>query len=134
MSNILTMTSKRFSKYQRVLKNREYREIYNSSQRGGSAHFNYHILVYRQQRSRIGITVSKKVSKNAVDRNRIKRQVKEFYRLHQDQLTVGAVVITAKPSCGRANDIDRYASLEHLWQKVLKWQSWHLRNNNEIEQ
>ena len=121
------MTRKRFLKSQRVLKNREYREIYSSSQRGGSAHFNYHILAYPRQRARLGITVSKKVSKNAVDRNRIKRQVKEFYRQRQADLCIGAVVITAKPACLNATDIARYESLGQVWQKILKWQSWHLR-------
>lgn len=125
------MIGQRFLKTQRVLKNREYREIYNSSQRGGSAFFNYHILVYPQQRSRIGITVSKKVSKNAVDRNRIKRQVKEFYRHRQHQLTTGAVVITAKPGCYKASDAERYESLDQVWQKILKWQAWYVRSNTE---
>jgi len=120
------MTALRYRKSQRVLKSREYLDIYRSSQRGGSACFIYHVLAKSPEVSRLGVTVSKKVSKNATDRNRIKRQVKEFYRLRQEQLRIGALVITAKPACFSANDKQRLESLEQVWQKVLKWQAWHL--------
>ena len=123
------MKGHRFLKTQRVLTNRDYREIYASSQRGGSALFNYHVQVYPQQPPRIGITVSKKVSNKAVDRNRIKRQVKEFYRLRQNQLKIGSIVITAKPASQNASDSERYSSLEQVWEKILKWQAWYLRQH-----
>ncbi|MCB0335953.1 MAG: ribonuclease P protein component [Bdellovibrionales bacterium] len=38
-------------------------------------------------RSRIGLTVSKKVDKRAVKRNYVKRRVREVFRLHQAQLS-----------------------------------------------
>ena len=77
----------------------------------------------------LGVTVSKKVSKRAVDRNRIKRQVREFFRHHQADLTGAHIVITAKPSCLKASDEQRQESLQELWKKVLKWQRWHARQN-----
>lgn len=75
--------------------------------------------------SRIGVTVSKKVSKRAVVRNRLRRQIKEFYRAHQHELLKAELVITARPSCAKASPIQQSESLDVLWQKVLKWQRWH---------
>lgn len=36
---------------------------------------------------KVGVSVSKRNFKTAVDRNRIKRQLREAYRLHQQELT-----------------------------------------------
>lgn len=38
-------------------------------------------------RSRLGLTVSTKIDKRAVKRNRIKRLVREVFRMHQKRLT-----------------------------------------------
>ena len=102
----------------------QYQEVYKSKQWGGSQHFTFNVLACEGS-SILGVTVSKKVSKLAVDRNRIKRQIKEFYRLRQAQLLDAKLIITAKPSCYKANDAERLSSLDELWLKVLKWQRWH---------
>ena len=43
--------------------------------------------------SKAGITVSKKVSKSAVERNRIKRILREIYRINRDILKEGVYLI-----------------------------------------
>jgi ribonuclease P protein component len=71
-----------FPKIDRILKRYEFLEFYAS---GKAVHSPGFILVYKSGlpgRSRIGITVSRKVG-NAVVRNRIKRRVREYYRLHR---------------------------------------------------
>lgn len=52
-------------------------------------------------RSRIGITVSRKVG-NAVVRNRFKRRIREWFRAHRDELDppVDLVVIARRPGGG----------------------------------
>jgi len=104
----------------------QFQQVYKSKQWGGSKHYTFNVLACDDS-DLLGVTVSKKVSKLAVDRNRIKRQIKEFYRHHQAELSNAKLVITAKPSCRKANDSERLKSLEELWVKVLKWQRWHQR-------
>lgn len=123
----------KLSKTQRLRSPKDYRRVYQSKQWGGSTHHTFNVLAEDNQSSPVltvanalGVTVSKKVSKLAVQRNRIKRQTKEFYRLHQHQLQPFVeLVITAKPSCARADNKQRTESLELLWQKILKWQRWY---------
>lgn len=51
------------------------------------------------EESRIGIVVSKKVSKRAVDRNKVKRRIREIFRLTGDKLKTGFnIIIVAYPS------------------------------------
>ena len=131
----------RLSKAQRLKSPDDYRRVYQSKQWGASNHHSFNILATAEMvpteqedaktdangssTNVLGVTVSKKVSKLAVVRNQIKRQIKEFFRLHQHQLAGVQLVITAKPSCANAPPSERLLSLEQLWQKIKKWQRWH---------
>ncbi len=117
----------RFTRFQRLKKPDDFQRVYRSRQWGGSKHFSFNVSANSRQQGVLGVTVSKKVSKRAVDRNRIKRQIKEFYRLRQAEIAGADIVITAKPSCLVASDEDRLASLAELWVKLLKWQRWHTK-------
>jgi len=128
----LPQTSQRLRKQQRLRSPKQFQKVYRSKQWGGSTHHTFNILAsvdnVGNQLSRLGVTVSKKVSRQAVVRNRIKRQIREFYRVRKNDLIPCDLVITAKPSCAGAEDSQRFASLELLWQKILKWQRWYLNN------
>lgn len=129
-------------KTQRLRSPSDYRRVYQSKHWGGSTHHTFNVLAGDSQNSQgvavanvLGVTVSKKVSKLAVQRNLIKRQTKEFYRLHQHQLQPSVeLVITAKPSCAKADSEQRTDSLELLWQKVLKWQRWYQKTQEKENQ
>ena len=132
----------KLNKTQRLRSPSDYRRVYQSKQWGGSTHHTFNVLARDGQNSQavtvanaLGVTVSKKVSKLAVQRNRIKRQTKEFYRLHQHQLQSGVeLVVTAKPSCARADNQQRTESLELLWHKILKWQRWYQKTQAKENQ
>lgn len=132
----------KLNKTQRLRSPSDYRRVYQSKQWGGSTHHTFNVIAGENPNSQavtvanaLGVTVSKKVSKLAVQRNRIKRQTKEFYRLHQHQLQPSVeLVITAKPSCSGADNQQRIESLELLWQKILKWQRWYQKTQMKENQ
>jgi ribonuclease P protein component len=75
-----------FKKADRLLKRNEFIQLSKS----GRKFFNdYFIVLYapgRYNRSRLGITVTRKVGK-AVKRNRIKRLIREYFRLNRQRLS-----------------------------------------------
>ena len=74
-----------FTKADRILKRREFIALAESGRRVQNGHFIAIFSPNQLGRSRIGITVTKKVGP-AVKRNRIKRLVREYFRLSRDHL------------------------------------------------
>jgi ribonuclease P protein component len=66
----------------------------------GKRHYTRHFIVIIKQNglgiTRLGVTVSKKMG-NAVKRNRVKRLIREFFRLNNSKIPHGYdIVVTAK--------------------------------------
>ncbi|MBW2561133.1 MAG: ribonuclease P protein component [Deltaproteobacteria bacterium] len=79
------MKKESFGKKERVRKRGQYLNIYR---RGGRVHSTNFIVILSPNPSgekRLGVAVSKKVG-NAAQRNRIKRLIREFFRLNKDGL------------------------------------------------
>ncbi|MEA2013770.1 MAG: ribonuclease P protein component [Thermodesulfobacteriota bacterium] len=79
------MEKQSFGKKERVRKRKRYLSIY---QGGGRVHSDNFVVILAPNPSgdkRFGVTVSKKVG-DAVKRNRIKRLLREFFRLNKDKL------------------------------------------------
>ncbi|MDX9821234.1 MAG: ribonuclease P protein component [Syntrophales bacterium] len=74
-----------FRKDERIRNRRDFQIVYDGGVRRGSEHFVVVSLKNSSGATRLGITVSKKVG-NAVKRNRIKRLVREFFRLNKARL------------------------------------------------
>lgn len=131
-SLINIITGNQLTRQQRLKTPDDFKKVYQSKQWGGSEHHTFNVLAHEAGNDslpRLGVSVSKKVSKNAVVRNHIKRQIKEFYRCRKKTLIASDLVITAKPSCAKANNDERYESLTLLWNKILKWQRWYSANH-----
>ncbi|MBQ6115774.1 MAG: ribonuclease P protein component [Oscillospiraceae bacterium] len=75
-----------------VKENHEFRRIYRKGRSAVSACMVVYCQKNRQGRSRLGVTVSTKLGK-AVVRNRVRRQLREIYRLHREEMKPGYDVI-----------------------------------------
>jgi len=75
-----------------VKENYEFRRIYRKGRSAVTPCMVVYCQKNRQGRSRLGVTVSIKLGK-AVTRNRVRRQLREIYRLHQNEMKPGYDVI-----------------------------------------
>lgn len=91
-----------------------FRRLYN---KGASAADSYLVLYSRKnhsQRNRIGYTTGKKLG-HAVVRNRVRRRLREIYRLHEEDFVQGLdLVVVARSRSVNAT----YAALEHSFLKL----------------
>ncbi|MCK4707189.1 MAG: ribonuclease P protein component, partial [Gammaproteobacteria bacterium] len=79
-------TGESFSRSSRLTLAGEFKQVFQSNIRVSDDCFT--ILVGKQQglTARIGFAVAKKQIKRAVDRNRLKRLIRESFRRHQNEL------------------------------------------------
>ena len=86
----------------------------------GVKYYSPHLIIYIRKSSldfpRLGVVVSKKVSKRAVDRNLIKRRLREIFRLNQHDLAKVDLVLIAKKNILAAD----YQDLSDGLLKALK--------------
>lgn len=68
--------------------------------------------------TRLGITVSKRVDKHAVGRNRLKRQAREAFRVARAELPAGDYVLLAKSEAAKADNRSVRGDLERLLQRA----------------
>ncbi len=90
-------------KRQTTLKeNYEFRRVYNKGKTGVSPFLVVYARPNRAGRNRLGVTVSTKLGK-AVVRNRVRRRLREIYRLSQPQMKQGFdVVLVARTRAANA--------------------------------
>ena len=67
---------------------------------------------------RLGLAVSVKNAGSSVERNRLRRIIRESFRLHQHELPAVDLVVSARGRAREAAGAELHASLVALWKKV----------------
>jgi ribonuclease P protein component len=107
-----------FTKADRILKRSEFLRLSRSDKALHGRHFIVSICRARLDRTRLGITVTKKVG-NAVVRNRIKRLCREFFRLNKHNITGHwDINIIAKKQAAGLSTKDVFLSLKHIFDRI----------------
>lgn len=68
---------------------------------------------------RLGITVSRKAATRAVVRNRIKRQIRESFRLNSHQMAPVDLVVIAHRAAAQASLNDLRTALNTHWRRLF---------------
>ncbi|MGQ3685955.1 MAG: ribonuclease P protein component [Candidatus Loosdrechtia sp.] len=82
----------RFTKAEHLTLNREFERVFGEGKVFKSDTLVLYVILNDIRHSRLGLVVSKKVG-NAVRRNRVKRLLREVYRLNKHMLTVPVDII-----------------------------------------
>ncbi|MCX7553166.1 ribonuclease P protein component [Marinicella sp. S1101] len=109
-----------FPKGKRLLTRLDYSRVFSKSKRIHNRAFT--LLIHFNDNttsSKMGMVVSKKVHKTAVQRNRIKRLIRESFRTKQN-LNTAEYVIMAKPGSARYTNTELLAFLNQLWSQTEK--------------
>jgi ribonuclease P protein component len=68
--------------------------------------------------ARLGLAVGVRAAGNAVNRNRVKRVVREAFRHIHQELPAVDLVVNARPAAGKASNADMTASVMALWNRI----------------
>ena len=99
----------------RIRKNRQFHYVYRKGKGVGAKEIS--LTYVRAGKLQVGFSVSKKVG-NAVVRNRVKRRMRECFRLQMHTLKNGFYVFTARPEAANAS----YKQLEKTMNYLLRRQ------------
>ncbi|WP_084166521.1 ribonuclease P protein component [Stutzerimonas azotifigens] len=69
---------------------------------------------------RLGLVIGKKSVKLAVERNRLKRQMRESFRHHQADLQGWDLVIVARKGLGDLDNAELSRQCAKLWRRLLR--------------
>jgi ribonuclease P protein component len=113
MPGRLTLPARR-----RLRRKRDFDAAYARGRRMGDGLFAVAVMRNDVGAPRLGMAVAVKVAGSAVARNRLRRIIRESFRLHQRELPAADLVVSARPPARTAAASALRESLAALWKKV----------------
>ena len=99
-----------------IKENRDFRRMYAKGRSGVSPCLVVYCRPNRRDHNRLGVTVSAKLG-HAVVRNRVRRRLREIYRLSQNRMKQGYdIVLVARTRAVTAN----YHELERAYRRICE--------------
>ena len=104
----------------RLRRKKDFDAAYARGRRLGDGFFGVTATLTTQGAPRLGLAVAVRVAGGAVERNRIRRVIKESFRLHQNEIPAVDLVVSARPKARDAAGTLLHESLAQLWKKVAE--------------
>lgn len=109
-----------FPRAARLLTPKDFARLRGISRRVGFRHFSAEVAPRETSGTgaRLGLAVSRKVSKKAVRRNRIKRIARDSFRRFRADLPGVDILLIARSSADLEENPALHEELERLWQRI----------------
>jgi len=114
-----------FNRESRLLTPGQFQYVFTKPIRFGSRHFTILITPTNlsedsNKNNRLGLAIAKKRVKLAVQRNRIKRIIRESFRLNQHDLPAIDMVVMVKSGIDQLDNKEINQELEKVWRKIIQ--------------
>jgi ribonuclease P protein component len=112
-----------FNRESRLLTPDHFQSVFKKPIRFGSSHFTILITPSNlpddsTKSNRLGLAIAKKRVKLAVQRNRIKRIIRESFRLNQHELPAIDMVVMVKSGIDKLDNKEINQQLSKIWRKI----------------
>lgn len=109
-----------FPRAVRLRTSAEFSQVFRNGLRSSDACFMVFACGNGGDMPRLGLAVARKAAASAAERNRIKRVVRERFRLNRGQLPAVDIVVQARAAAARHDNSALRSSLDWHWQEVIK--------------
>lgn len=114
-----------FNRESRLLTPGHFQAVFKKPIKFGSRHFTLLITPTNLsddscKNNRLGLAIAKKRVKLAVQRNRIKRIVRESFRLNQHDLPAIDIVVMVKSGIDQLDNQEINKELAKIWRKIIQ--------------
>jgi len=108
----------KFSKSARLLKTSDYDYVFQAPIKIHQPLATLYARSNNLKHARLGLLVSKRALRHAVARNRVKRLVRESFRLHGAQLKDYDIIFVARAALLNADNASITTGLAQMWEKI----------------
>ena len=112
------MVTYEFNRESRLLTPGDFQTVFKNASRYSSKHFTILITANSSGNNRLGLAIAKKRVKLAVQRNRIKRLVRESFRLNQHDLPSIDIVVMVKSGIDALENEEINHQIVSIWRKI----------------
>ncbi len=115
------VTGATFGRERRLTDASQFSRVFSGADRSADRYFTVLALANAERGARLGLTMSKRAAKRAVDRNRLKRLSRETFRHHA--LPALDIVVIGRPPARTADNESLRASLQRHFERLAKRRS-----------
>ncbi|MFI4869467.1 MAG: ribonuclease P protein component [Steroidobacterales bacterium] len=110
--------SLRLPRERRMRRPAEFKQVYAAGKRLGNEFFTVSAHANGLACARLGMSIAARILRRAVDRNRLRRLIRESFRVHQLTLPPFDIVIGARAGVLTADNARLRSALEKLWLRI----------------